>query len=83
MDLEHLLHRYLYAQVSALVVTCVKSVPLSQTAGQELIIRSVPLQVAAVEHALTAGEELLGLSMPGFDVRCIEHESLYSRLYMS
>lgn len=83
MDLEHLLRRYLYAQVSALTVTCVKTIPLSQTAGQGLIARSIPLQVEAVHRALAAGDGMLGLSMPGFDVRCIEHESLYSRLYMS
>ncbi len=83
IDLVHLLRRYLYAQVSALTVTCVKAVPLSQTAGQRLIAGAVPLELEAVEHALAAGREMLGLSCPGFDVRCIEHESLYSRLYMS
>lgn len=83
IDLAELLRRYLYAQVSAMVVNCVKTVPLSQTAGQGLLFASAPLQVAAVERALAAKEELLGLSMPGFDVRCIEHETLYSRLYMS
>ncbi len=83
IDLEELLRRYLYSQVSAMVTNCVKTVPLSQTSGQELLFRSAPLQVEAVSTALEAPAELLGLSMPGFDVRCIEHETLYSRLYMS
>ena len=83
IDLVHLLRRYLYAQVSALTVTCVKSVPLSQMAGQRLIAGLRELEACAVERALTADESLLGLSMPGFDVRSIEHETLYSRLYMS
>lgn len=83
IDLDELLHRYLYAQVSALVVTAVKSVPLSQTAGQYLIAGAIPLELQAVEAVHAADEDLLGLSCPGFDVRCVEHESLYSRLYMS
>ncbi len=83
IDLTDLLRRYLYAQVSAMVVNCVKTVPLSQTAGQEILFAAGPLQVAAVERALTASPDLLGLSMPGFDTRAIEHETLYSRLYMS
>lgn len=80
---DELLRRYLYSQVSAMVANCVKTVPLSQTAGQRLLFASAPLQVEAVERALAASKDLLGLSMPGFDVRCIEHETLYSRLYMS
>lgn len=80
---EELLRRYLYSQVSAMVVNCVKTVPLSQTVGQRLLFESAPLQLEAVARALAADEQLLGLSMPGFDVRCIEHETLYSRLYMS
>ena len=83
IDEEELLRRYLYSQVSAMVTNCVKTVPLSQTVGQELLRAAVPLQLAAVARALEADESLLGLSMPGFDVRCIEHETLYSRLYMS
>lgn len=83
IGLCELLRRYLYAQVSAMVVNCVKTVPLSQTTGQEILFASAPLQVEAVERALSADEGMLGLSMPGFDTRCIEHETLYSRLYMS
>ena len=83
IDERELLRRYLYAQVSAMVVNCVKTVPLSQTAGQEILFASAPAQAEAVERALAADESLLGLSMPGFDTRSIEHETLYSRLYMS
>ena len=83
IDREVLLRRYLFTQVSGMVLCAVKTVPLSQTAGQEVLYRSFPLQHDAVERALAAPEDLLGLSMPGFDIRCIEHEALYSRLYMS
>ena len=83
IDRTELMRRYLYSQVSAMVANCVKTVPLSQTAGQRLLFDSASEQLAAVDCALAAPVELLGLSVPGFDIRCIEHETLYSRLYMS
>lgn len=83
IDRTELMRRYLYSQVSAMVANCVKTVPLSQTAGQRLLFESASEQLTAVERALAAPVELLGLSVPGFDIRCIEHETLYSRLYMS
>lgn len=83
IDEEELLRRYLYGQVSAMVTNCVKTVPLSQTVGQALLFSSARAQVEAAERALSADESLLGLSTPGFDARSIEHETLYSRLYMS
>ena len=35
------------------------------------------------EKVTELGEEWLGLSGPGFDLRCMQHEGLYSRIYMS
>lgn len=83
IELDELLRRFLYSQVSAMVATCVKAIPLSQTAGQEMLFATAGLQAQAVETARAADPALLGLSTPGFDARCIEHETLYSRLYMS
>lgn len=83
IELDELLRRFLYSQVSAMVATCVKAIPLSQTAGQEMLFATAGLQAQAVGIALAADPALLGLSTPGFDARCIEHETLYSRLYMS
>ncbi len=81
--LDELLRRYLYAQVSAMVITCVKAVPLSQTAGQRILRASYRAQQRAVEAAMAAGADDLGRAAPGIEVRAIEHETLYSRLYMS
>ena len=83
IPLEPLMRRYLYAQVSALVTTCVKAVPLSQTAGQRILRDSYAAQGEAVACALTAPARDLGRAAPGFDVRAIEHETLYTRLFMS
>lgn len=83
IDLDTLLQRWAYAQLSAMVVNCVKTVPLSQTAGQRIIAASFDAVLKACETAMTCDAEMLGLSCPGFDTRSIEHETLYSRLYMS
>lgn len=83
ISLEDLLRRYLYTQVSAMVTTCVKAVPLSQTAGQRILRQSYESQQDAVARALAASEDDLCRSFPGFDIRSIEHETLYTRLYMS
>ena len=83
IDLRLTLECYLYNQVSAIVANCVKLVPLSQTEGQRILRESSGLQGRAVDAALSAPRDLLGISSPGLDVRCIEHETLYSRLYMS
>ena len=83
IEIREALTCYLYSQVSAMAVNCVKAVPLSQTDGQQLLARSHALQEEAVARAMEADAKLLGLSMPGFDIRCMQHETLYSRLYMS
>lgn len=83
IEIREALTCYLYSQVSAMAVNCVKAVPLSQTDGQQLLARSRALQEEAVARAMEADAKLLGLSMPGFDIRCMQHETLYSRLYMS
>jgi urease accessory protein len=36
-----------------------------------------------VEGGLEADRDMIGMSCPGFDIRCMQHEQLYSRLYMS
>ncbi len=74
---------YLYAQTSAMVTNCVKTVPLSQTAGQRLLYQSQAFFQELLERLEALTEEDLCLSMPGFDIRCMQHEGLYSRIYMS
>ena len=80
---EEALAGFLYAQASAMVTNCVKTIPLSQSDGQKLLLSLHPRMEELVREAETAGEEMLCASTPGFDLRGIQHETLYSRLYMS
>ena len=80
---EETLYHYLYAQTSAMVTNCVKTIPLSQSAGQQLLSECYPEFAEILEEIRTYSEDDLCLSAPGFDIRGIQHEKLYSRLYMS
>ena len=77
------LRHYLYSQTSAIVTTCVKSIPLSQTDGQKILSSSFPLLFTLLEEVMTLSEDWYGCSTPGFDIRSMQHEALYSRVYMS
>ena len=80
---EEALAGFLYAQASAMVTNCVKTIPLSQSDGQKLLLSLHGLMEELVRQAEEAEEEMLCVSTPGFDLRSIQHEGLYSRIYMS
>lgn len=80
---EDAMVNYLYAQASAMVTNCVKTIPLSQTAGQHLLYECHDVFQEILTRLKTLTEEDLCQSAPGFDVRSMQHEGLYSRIYMS
>lgn len=79
---QALLH-YFYAQLSALINTCVKLIPLSQTDGARLVASFRTKYSTIIDRVFEADEDDLGLASPGLDIRAMQHEVLYSRLYMS
>jgi urease accessory protein len=74
---------FLYAQTSAMVTCCVKSVPLSQTDGQKLLAGLFARMDDLLKELPELGEADLYRTSPAFDIRSMQHETLYSRLYMS
>ena len=83
IDLANVLSHFLYAQTSAMVTNCVKSIPLSQTAGQKILSDCYGCFQSILSDVFALTEDDLCLSAPGFDVRGMQHEKLYSRIYMS
>ena len=79
---QALLHYY-YAQLSALINTCVKLIPLSQTDGARLVASFRTKYSDIIDGVFAADEDDLCLASPGIDIRAMQHEVLYSRLYMS
>lgn len=83
LDLEESLQYFLYAQTSELVTSCVKMIPLSETAGQKILYRCLRLFDRTIEQVKRKTEEEYAVSLPGMEIRSMQHENLHSRLYMS
>lgn len=74
---------FYYNAAAGFVTNSVKLVPLSQQRGQELLFSLQSLINELAEASLQPDEENIGLCCTGFDIRSMQHERLYSRLYMS
>ncbi|MGN1423350.1 MAG: urease accessory protein UreF [Oscillospiraceae bacterium] len=77
------LQMYCYSLLSAMVNHAVKLVPLRQLDGQAALNNSMKLIPDAAEKALNIETDELGISGFGFDLSSMEHEKLYSRIYIS
>jgi urease accessory protein len=80
---EDALHGFLYNATVGFVTNSVKLIPLSQLTGQEILFSLQPLIEELTAKSMEPDRELIGLCCTGFDIRCMQHEQLYSRLYMS
>jgi urease accessory protein len=80
---EEALTGFYYNAAVGMITNCVKLIPLGQQDGQELLFSLQPLLQQLVQSSLQPNPELIGLCCTGFDIRCMQHEQLYSRLYMS
>jgi urease accessory protein len=81
--LREALTGFYYNAAAGMVTNCVKLIPIGQQDGQELLFALQPLIAELVERTLEPDRELIGLCCTGLDIRCMQHEQLYSRLYMS
>lgn len=77
------LEMYGYSLLSAAVNHAVKLVPLSQLTGQKCLSEAAEKIPAAAEKALSVQIKDLGIGGAGFDLRSMQHEKLYSRIYIS
>jgi len=83
IEYTDMIETFIYAQTSAMVTNCVKTIPLSQTVGQKILFQCQPVYREIVNQLKNLIIEDYGISTPGFDIRCMQHEALYSRIYMS
>ena len=77
------LQAFYYNAVVGFVTNSVKLIPLGQQEGQEILFSLHHNINTLAEQSMQPDASLIGLCCPGFDIRCMEHERLYSRLYMS
>lgn len=74
---------FYYNAAVGMVTNSVKLIPLGQHDGQEILFALQSLIQEMVEQTIQPNRNLIGLCSPGFDIRSMQHEQLYSRLYMS
>ena len=77
------LKAFLYSQISARVVTAVKLVPLSQSEGQKILHSLFTLFGEILEKVMRLSKDDLCRSSPQSEILSMQHEFLYTRLYMS
>lgn len=83
IDKKNALNGFYYNAAAGLVTNSVKLIPLGQQHGQELLYSLQPLIQQLAEDSVEPNRDLIGLCCTGFDIACMQHEQLYSRLYMS
>jgi len=74
---------FYYNAAAGFVTNSVKLIPLGQQDGQGILFALMPLIRELAQTSMQPNKELIGLCCTGFDIRCMQHEQLYSRLYMS
>lgn len=74
---------FTYSQASGMINNLAKLIPLSQTEGQAILfqVRDLISRLTVKVTGLT--DEDLGLCTIGFEIRSMQHERLYSRMYSS
>jgi len=74
---------FYYNAAVSMITNCVKLIPLGQQDGQMVLFSLQQLITELVQRSLNPDVDKIGLCCSGFDIRCMQHEQLYSRLYMS
>jgi urease accessory protein len=74
---------FYYNAAAGMITNCVKLIPLGQQEGQELLFALSNQVTHLAAESMNPERDLLGFCCSGFDIRSMQHERLYSRLYMS
>jgi len=82
-NLNEALELYCYSLLSQAVNHAVKLIPLGQSDGQAALFETLQFIPSAVQKAVTAQIDDLGVSGCGFDLRAMQHETLHGRLYIN
>lgn len=80
---DEMLYAFYYNAIVGVITNGVKLIPLSQMAGQDILVELRPTILQAVQISKHPDPEWLGAATIANDIRAMQHEQLYSRLYMS
>ncbi|UWX61091.1 urease accessory protein UreF [Chryseobacterium oranimense] len=74
---------FYHTSVAGMITNAVKLVPLGQLDGQDILFSLYPVMEKTANETMQLDRDMVGLCNTAFDIRCMQHERLYSRLYMS
>ncbi len=83
LSLYDTLLSFYYNTMVCMVTNAVKLIPLGQLSGQDIIFELEAELDSMVEQTISTDEAMRGVCAVGFDIASMQHERLYSRLYMS
>ena len=83
ITLKEALFAFYYNMLNGIATNCAKLVPISQRDAQKILFDLQPIIEQLVEQQETLDEDLVGLCCIGQEIRCMQHEKQYSRLYIS
>lgn len=83
IPMKDALHAFYYNTLNGIVTNCAKLVPISQMDAQKILYNLHGLIDELVEKQESMPEELLGSCCIAQDIRCMQHEKLYTRIYIS
>lgn len=72
-----------YQWLSSMVSAASRLLPIGQLAGQQILTALLPHLPAIADHIHRQGWDDLSSAAPDFDIRAMQHEILYSRLFQS
>ena len=83
LDQEKATCAFLYNAAVGIITYAVKLVPLGQTDCQQIIYNVQGLFVDLTLEIMELERDMHGVCNAALDIKCMQHEHLYSRLYMS
>jgi urease accessory protein len=72
-----------YQWLSGLIAAALRLLPLGQSAGQRMLTVLLPYVTTIADEISHQGWDDLSGAGPEFDIRAMQHETLYSRLFQS
>jgi urease accessory protein len=72
-----------YQWLSSMISAALRLLPIGQLAGQRLLTALLPHLPAMADDIHQQGWDDLSSAAPDFDIRAMQHEILYSRLFQS
>ena len=83
IDREKATCGFLYNGAVSMITNAVKLVPIGQADGQQIIHNVQQLIETTTLEIMELDRDMHGVCNAALDIKCMQHEHLYSRLYMS